>query len=347
MDMREERSGPMRRTTIYDIARLAETSASAVSSVLNGSWQKRRISKRLADRVLAIAEREGYSANVQASLLRRSSSNVIGMIVPKYDNRYFAAIAERFEAMARARGLFPVVTCTQREPELEVEAAKEIISFRAQTLIATGASDPARITALCSAAGVRTINLDLPGEAAPSVISDNYEGARALAEVILDRCKGDLGFAGPLHFVGGRRNDHNTSERLNGFLDAHRARGLSVPQDHILIPGYSGIKTEQALKSIPPLEAIGRFVNSTIALDGVVRWLQERAARSATRFRYGCFDFDPFAAMLPGNVAMIQQDTTAMLERVFELHDLDEMPPGTTQIPCLLRLAEPGTAVRS
>ena len=120
-----------KRTTIYDLAKLVDASPSAVSSVLNGTWEKRRISKNLAERVMKLAEEQGYSVNVQASLLRRERSNIVGMIVPKYDNRYFGEIAEQFEAMARARGFFPVVTCTQRDPELEFEAAKELISYQA------------------------------------------------------------------------------------------------------------------------------------------------------------------------------------------------------------------------
>ena len=57
-----------------------------------------------------IAAEQRYAVNLQASMLRRERSHVIGMIVPKYDNRYFGAIAEHFAAMARARGLFPVIT---------------------------------------------------------------------------------------------------------------------------------------------------------------------------------------------------------------------------------------------
>ena len=51
-------SGPdqtARRATIYDIARLAEVSPGAVSSVLNGTWAKRRISRATDDRVNRIA----------------------------------------------------------------------------------------------------------------------------------------------------------------------------------------------------------------------------------------------------------------------------------------------------
>ena len=104
-----------KKTTIYDLAELTGVSASAVSAILNGNWKKRRISAKLAEKVTRIAEEQGYAVNRQASLLRSKKSNVIGMIVPKYDNRYFGSIAEKFEEMARARGLLPIITCTRRQ----------------------------------------------------------------------------------------------------------------------------------------------------------------------------------------------------------------------------------------
>lgn len=169
---------PPKRTTIYDLAELAGTSASAVSSVLNGNWKKRRISAKLAQKIERLAREQGYALNMQASLLRRERSHMIGMIVPKYDNRYFGSIVETFEQMARERGLFPIITCTRRDAELEVQAARALLSHQVDCLIATGATDPDRITEICHSAGVRSINLDLPGSRAPSVISDNYAGAR-------------------------------------------------------------------------------------------------------------------------------------------------------------------------
>ena len=90
-----------KKTTIYDLAELTGVSASAVSAILNGNWKKRRISASLAEKVTRIAQEQGYAVNRQASLLRSKKSNVIGMIGPKYDNRYFGSIAEKFEEMAR------------------------------------------------------------------------------------------------------------------------------------------------------------------------------------------------------------------------------------------------------
>lgn len=324
-----------KRTTIYDLARLAGVSASAVSSVLNGTWKNRRISQKLAERVMALAEEQGYAVNAQASLLRRERSHIIGMIVPKYDNRYFSEIAEEFEVRARAAGYFPVITCTMREPELEFEAAKELVSYQAECIIATGATDPDRISAFCDAAGVQSINLDLPGSGAPSVISDNFAGARDLTAVILDHCARELGWHGPLRFVGGRAGDHNTAARLDGFLDEHRRRGITVPDSYISATGYAADKAAKALAGLTPDGPFGIFVNSTICLEGVVRWLSELKS-GADHVRYGCFDHDPFGSFLPGNVAMIEQDVNAMLGRVFDLVGQTGLPRQPILIPCKL-----------
>lgn len=325
-----------KRTTIYDLAKLADASPSAVSSVLNGTWEKRRISRKLAERVMNLAEEQGYAVNVQASLLRRERSNIVGMIVPKYDNRYFGDIAEQFEAMARKRGFFPVVTCTQRDPELEFEAAKELISYQAECLISTGATDPDRISAFCMASGVQSINLDLPGKSAPSVISDNFAAAFDLTNLILDRCETDLGWCGPLRFVGGRLADHNTAARLQGFLAAQRARSISVPDTHVMANGYSAESAAYILKDFMPDGPSGLFVNSTISLEGVVRWHSELEC-GADKVRYGCFDYDPFGSYLPGNIGMVEQDVTKMLGKIFELIGHRQITNEPILVPCRLR----------
>ncbi len=319
-----------RRTTIYDLAALAETSASAVSAVLNGTWKKRRISERLAGRILRVAEEQGYSVNLQASVLRREKSNIVGMIMPKYDNRYFGAIAERFEARARAQGLFPVITCTQRDPELEFEAAREMISYQVECLIATGATDPDRISDFCAAAGVQAINLDLPGGRAPSVVSDNFGGARDLAHLLLERAPHE-----PLLFIGGRPSDHNTAERIRGFRAAHADRGIPLPESAILACGYAAEKAEAALEARAGALPRGLFVNSTITLEGVVRWLRRQSPPAPVEI--GTFDWDPFAALLPDCVGMVEQDVAGMLEEVFRLIGHAPEAGLRIEVPTILR----------
>lgn len=333
------RSKLAKRTTIYDLAELAGTSASAVSAVLNGKWKKRRISEQLAVRIIKLAEEQGYALNMQASLLRREKSHIIGMIVPKYDNRYFGSIVELFETMARERGLFPVVTCTRRDPELEIEAARTMLSYQVDCLIATGATDPDKITELCAASGVRTINLDLPGTLAPSVISDNFTGARELTRRILTRCQKKFGMMQPLLFIGGRGTDHNTSERVRGFRQAHADLGVGVDEEHILAGGYAPEKTEKALVDLSAAgdaPSKGMFVNSTISLEGVLRWMRRAGPVSEQDFVLGCFDYDPLADLLWENIEMVRQDVPAMLDKLFELFDAGVAAPSISKVSPIL-----------
>ncbi len=314
---------PARRVTIYDVATKLGTSPSAVSAVLNGTWRKRRISQALADRIEAAAEAAGYAVNLQAAGLRRDRSGIVGMILPKYDNRYFGEIAERFEAMARARHLFPIITCTMRDPKLEIMAAKTMVSHQVDWLVATGATNPDGVADLCAAAGVQTFNLDLPGTKAPSIISDNFTGALELTRQVLDACEAEFGTAGPMLFVGGRAADHNTRERLRGFRIAHAERGLRVPSRFVLVGGYAAEKAEAALERLgarQPIFPTGFFVNSTISLEGVVRWLRGHGA-AVPPVRLGCFDFDPFAELLEETVAMVRQDVHGLLAALFSLID--------------------------
>ena len=328
-----------KRTTIYDLAELAGTSASAVSAVLNGNWKKRRISSQLAEKITRIAEEQGYALNMQASLLRREKSHIIGMIVPKYDNRYFGSIVELFEEMARARGLFPIITCTRRDPQLEVEAARTMLSYQVECLIATGATDPDRITEICAAAGVRSFNLDLPGALAPSVISDNFAGARELTRRILFNCEQRLGKKEPLLFVGGRGSDHNTSERIRGFRQAHAELGVTVVEDHILACGYAPEKAEKALDELAVRSktlAKGMFVNSTISLEGVMRWIRRSGHLDDRNLVLGCFDWDPFVSLLGNSIEMVRQDVPGMLKTVFEIIESGSNKPVLIQVPPLI-----------
>ncbi|MDX7985866.1 LacI family DNA-binding transcriptional regulator [Xenorhabdus sp. 12] len=313
-----------KKTTIYDLAELAGVSASAVSAVLNGNWKKRRISAQLAEKITRIAEEQSYSVNKQASLLRSEKSKIIGMLVPKYDNRYFGSIVEHFEEMARERGLFPIITCTQRDPKLEIEAARTMLSYQVDWLIATGATNPDSISEICSASGVPTLNLDLPGTLAPSVISDNYSGAKALTLRIFKKYAQKQRQAEPLIFVGGRLNDHNTRERIRGFRDAHVEWELPVVEENILTCGYAPEKAETALRKFPRNDDIpkcGLFVNSTISLEGVMRWLAETGYTRSHQPVMGCFDWDPFVALLGHDIEMVKQDVPAMLDHIFALID--------------------------
>lgn len=321
--MTDARNG--KKITIYDIAILTGTSPSTVGSVLNGTWKRRRISAKRAQEIKQIADEQGYTLNMQASALRREKSSIIGMIVPMYDNRYFSSIAQMFEQKARSRGLFPMISCTLRDPELEMESVRLMLNYQVEQIICTGATAPDQIQKICEKRNVPTINLDLPGLRAPSVITNNYKGAFELTEKLLKVVsKKENENIDDVIFIGGRSFDHNTKERARGFLDANSKMGIDVDEQSLITCGYAADKALDAFDAhvrktgkVPS----GIFVNSTISLEGVLTWFKNNGLEKLKPVSLGCFDWDPFAAYMESDIIMVRQNVPEMMNELFKMID--------------------------
>ncbi|KTT32671.1 LacI family transcriptional regulator [Pseudomonas oryzihabitans] len=345
-----------KKATIYDLSQLSGSSASTVSAVLNGSWRKRRIKEATAQLIQSLAEEHGYSTNLQARGLRQSRSGLVGLMLPLYDNRFFSALAQGFEARVRARGLCPLVVSGCRDPELERSTVESLLAYSIDELFIAGATDPDSIHSACERAGVRHLNLDLPGTLATSVISDNYAGAFELTQAILNALLPvhDL-LPGDLCLFGGY-SDYASRERIGGFLAAKKAHfGTAASDDVFSAPGYSPALTRQALTAY--IQRHGRlpkgvFINSTINLEGLLGVLPQPSSAPVTDLVVGCFDYDPFASFLPFPIYMMQQNVDRILELAFELMDRPEsevrlhkvaplLVPPRTALPSLLDAPEP------
>ena len=314
---------PIKKATIYDIATETKISASTVAAVLNGSWKKRRIAEKTAQLVQKVASKKGYSTNLQAQGLRKSKSGLIGMIVPMLDNRFFSSLAESFEALARAEGLYPVVVSTLRNPQSERETVEALISHNIEALFLAGATDPDSLSDICKRAGVRHVNVDLPGTKAISVVSDNFNGARELTSKIVQTINVKTKDA-KVHFIGGIASDHNTMRRVDGFEDALRYAGVKVASNNIHTNGYDPALSESTVRALyVKLGGLpdGLFVNSTISFEGVVRFLRTLPVEEVCNCSIGCFDWDPYIELLHFPVMMVRQDVGQMINEAYRLLD--------------------------
>ncbi len=278
-----------RKSTIYDLAALAGVSASTVSAVLNGNWKERRIAEATATRVQQLAAAHKYSVNRQASGLRKSRSGLIGMIIPMHDNRFFSSMSQVFERLARERHWYPIVVSTLRDPALELQTVDTLISYRIEHLVVAGATDPDSVSNLCRNHGVAHVNVDLPGTRTTSVISDNYWGAQQLTQALIDRSKPVRAIRrNKAHFVGGISTDYATRRRIDGFAEVVRARSGRLDPEQIDACGYDANLAEAAVRALyRRLGGLPRalFINSTIALEGVVRFLKTLPAEELRALR--------------------------------------------------------------
>jgi LacI family fructose operon transcriptional repressor len=334
MERRSTPAGAKPKPTIYDLAALAEASPSTVSAVLNGSWRARRISEATALRIRTVASAEGYSANLQARGLRRARSGLVGMILPVHDNRFFAAMSQSFEAQARARGLCPVVVSTLRDPAEEIRTVETLIAYAVDSLLIAGAADPAAVGALCRAADVSHVYVDLPGPGAPSVVSDNFWGAELLTRTILERAPLGPGPRGRPVFFGGDPADHATARRIAGFRAAAAAFGPLAPEQ-ILPFGYAPARAAREIALL--CDRLGGLpaalvINALTVFEGVLSHFVTLPPEAFEATVVGCYDYDPFAAFLRFPVHMIRQNAAGLVARAFELIEDEVRDPVVVEI---------------
>lgn len=310
-----------RKTTIYDIASAADASATTVSLVLNGSWARHRIKEDTANRITETAERLGYKVNLAARGLRLSRSGLAGMILPHYRNRFFADLAEAFETEARRRDLCPIVVSTQRDPTVEAQVTRKLLAQRVEFLFIAGVPQPEPLNRLCHEANVACVNLDLPGADAPSVVSDNGEGARRLTDTMMEKAMRRGGAPVDFLYLGGVAGEYATDNRVAGFCDALRAHGAEPGPDNLDLCGYPPKNSRDALKAYFERRGhlpSGLFLNSIAAFEGAAEYVSSMPPSFLSRFLACCFDWDPFAACLPFDVTMLRQDVERMMEHAFE-----------------------------
>jgi LacI family transcriptional regulator, fructose operon transcriptional repressor len=316
------------KITIYDIAQLSGASPSTVSAVLNGSWPRRRISKKLVETITRIAIEQGYSTNMQARGLRRARSGLVGMIIPMHDNRFFSSLGQEFDTQARNRGFCPVIASTLRNPDEEKRIVETLISYAIDSLFIAGATDLEQLGTICAAAGLKHVYVDLPGKDAPSVVTDNFRGAQQLTEKILRAMpRRSTGARSQPYFLGGSDHDFATAHRIEGFRKTVSEHGGSVEAHQVLQCGYSPRAAAEAISQL--CDRLGGlpsslFVNSLTAFEGVMSHLVKLPTSAFAETAIGCFDYDPFVSFLQFPVFMIRQNSNQLITKAYELLDRGE-----------------------
>ncbi|WP_416397084.1 LacI family DNA-binding transcriptional regulator [Allohahella sp. A8] len=169
---------------LEEIARLAGVSKATVSSVLNGKAGKYRISTDTQEKVRAVALEHGYQANHSAAALRRGTSRSIGFIIPDFENRSYLRIAKHLETLSRAEGYQLVIASSDDDFEIELAAARMMVSRGIDALVVSSCTTEAETTyADIQQKGTPVVVLDRPiGSGFCSVLSDDRQGAFELVQ---------------------------------------------------------------------------------------------------------------------------------------------------------------------
>ena len=285
-------------------------------------------------RIQEIAKEIGYSANLQARGLRNAKSGLVGMILPEHDNRFFSSLSQSFASEVRKRGNCPAIVCTRRNEREELDAVSSLISYAVDALFIVGASNPDALSQLCSNADLPHVFVDQPCDRAPSVVTDNYKGARQLAGHLVQEISSAIESAETsLYFLGGNALLPASARRIDGFKDALKARDINIKDSHIIACGYdrnmAGSELRRLHGRLGRLPA-GMLVNSIDCFEGVLEYLSQLPEEEVRQCTIGCFDYDPFCALLRFPVHMVRQRTQSLIRIAYECIE------SGSQDPCLI-----------
>ncbi len=244
------------RTTLADVAAHVGVSVMTVSRVVN---ERSGVGPETRERVQAAIAALGYRPNIVARGLKAERSRTIGLLLPDVTNPYFPEIVRGAEDVAIQRGYILLLTNVIEDVEREVAAFEAFEDRRVEGVIACSPRlDDDRLDAhLRRHPAAVVVNRRTRPDAAGSVRIDHEYGARMLARhVAAIGCRHGALLAGPADSHAGR-------ERLLGFEQEARERGLELPPHRIVhgppsVEGGARVARELLLRD-PDVDALIGF----------------------------------------------------------------------------------------
>lgn len=175
-------------------------------------------------------EELGYAPNFGARIMAAKQTFTIGAIIPTMENAIFAWGLQAFQEEIYHRGYTLIVSSSAYQPEMEREQIRKLVSRGADGLLLIGYDRDPEIYDYLEQRGIPAIVTWAYNESAllPCVGFDNRAAMKELTQEVLKKGHQKIGIISA-HQHGNDR----ARERVNGVMDALRAKGLS--QDSVAV----------------------------------------------------------------------------------------------------------------
>ncbi len=212
----------MKKATIKDICKLTDLSLGTVSKYLNGGTLK----EENRDKIERAIEELGYHVDEYARGFITNRTHTIGVLLPEFDNMFYARIASDLEHAFSAQGYAVTVRESRRDPKKEKKSIRWFVSRRIDALIIVPCGKTAKDYEYLQEFNVPIVFLDsyIPGVNCEFVLVDNRDVSRRSVEYLLDCGHRKIAF------VGAPKGVYTADERMQGYRDAFEARGLAVDE---------------------------------------------------------------------------------------------------------------------
>lgn len=272
--------------TIKDVAERAGVALGTASRVLSGSTQTSPDSRA---RVLAAAAELNYVANGPARALRRSRTDVLGLLVSDIRNPFFSELAHAAESEAMRRGYAVLLANADENTAHADEYLRIFASQRIDGLLLApqGPMSPQLESLVASGLPIVLLNRSLEGLDAPLFATDNAQGVGLVLDWLQKRGHSEVAF------IGGPPVFSTAAERREAYLSGRESHGIRVDdrlieEGDFLVGGAEAAMERILDRGARPTAVFG--VNEPTTL-GAVRALRRRlGVDEASRVEVISFD---------------------------------------------------------
>lgn len=291
-----------KEVTIYDIAAQLDVSVATVSRALRDDPV---VSVKTKKKVFDLAEKYGYQTNQFARNLRKQQTNTIGVIIPRLNSYFMAAVIAGIEQVANQAGYNLIISQSSESAERE--------SINVRTMFNN------RVDGLLVSLSYHTNNLDSFEKFAqkniPVIFFDRTPESSTFTNIRINNVQ--AGYEATKHLLskGRRRIVHVTvsstesvyRERFRGYAQALAEFGVPLDMNLVYLGDLSLESGADAAKFIHalPQRPDGVFVANDNCAAGCVIGLKAHGLRVPEDIAVVGFNDDPVSRIVDPNLTTI------------------------------------------
>jgi LacI family transcriptional regulator len=291
-----------KEVTIYDIANKLNISAATVS---RGLKDHPGINKKTKKKILDAAAEMGYRSNSFASNLRKKSSQIIGVIVPRLNSNFMADVIAGVEKVVNEANYTLFISQSLESMKKEVSNAKAMFNNRVDGLLVSLAYDTENIEHF-----EPFIKRDIPviffdrvheHKKCPSIFINNYQAAYDItAHLIEQGCK-------RIAHIGGNQLRNVYSERARGYKQALQDNKIPFDDELLIINDLSAKSGIEATEKILGManRPDGVFVANDICAIACIQTMKKAGIKIPAEIAFVGFNNDPTSCVIEPNLTTI------------------------------------------
>lgn len=300
--------------TIEEIARQLGVSAATVSRALT---RPHMVAPSTRAKILELVDRGGYVPNGIARSLRKGVTKAVGLIVSDIQNPFYAGVTKAIEKVAAEHGYTTIICNADEDMAKEAQALRLLAQLKVAGIIYASSGNSLESIDELVRWGVPTVNVDrttgLPS--ADTVLVDNVRGSREGTEYLLG-----IGHT-RVATVAGPQNLSTGRERLEGYVQAMEARGLTPRGEYVQIGDFRETSGRTAAERLFELDEppTALFVANNEMTAGVIEVCRERGIEIPGNVSLLSFDDARWARYLDPPLSVVAQPTSEIGSTAAEL----------------------------